>query len=53
LDRTLFTATDHPGGLRVRAGHAGNGPDAKLLCVPDLEARFDEVHDITQVPDPS
>jgi inorganic pyrophosphatase len=29
-----------------------HGPDAKLLCVPDLDARFDQIQDIAQVPDP-
>jgi inorganic pyrophosphatase len=28
-----------------------HGPDAKLLCVPNADARFDEIQDIAQVPD--
>jgi inorganic pyrophosphatase len=28
-----------------------HGPDAKLLCVPDLDARFDQIRDIAQVPE--
>lgn len=28
-----------------------HGPDAKLLCVPDLDARFDQVRDIADVPE--
>lgn len=27
-----------------------HGPDAKLLCIPDRDARFDNVRDITDVP---
>jgi inorganic pyrophosphatase len=53
----LVTEPTFPGCL-VRSRPIGvfwmsdeHGPDAKLLCVPDLDTRFDQIRDIAQVPE--